>query len=44
MGYADVVAEGWRYATLEELVRKKSLTLEQLHQADVARRAGGSLG
>ena len=45
VGYADVVAEGWRYATLEELVRKKGLTLEQLRRAgvaeDEARRAVG---
>ena len=43
--YADVVAEGWRYATPEELVRKKGLTMEQLRRAGVAegvaRRAGG---
>jgi hypothetical protein len=36
VGYADVVAEGWRYATLEELARKKELTLEQLRRSGVA--------
>ncbi len=34
--YADVVAEGWRYATPEELVREKGLTPEQLRRAGVA--------